>query len=209
MEFDIETWVPYRCDFKPVTTNSLFGDALGDIARMAMMLGSELLYMWNDEDCPVGALVPENLMHPNADAGPHAGFAIVFAYSEGMERVLCGMERSGGEFGAGITRCGIWKRSILLDECKVLVAASADPDFDIDRFLESLKRAMSGGAPEGCGGVPYFAEKFGYRRFSIPFETDDVTELQIGALLRQFEFEVTRRFVGLAEELSLGVSDDE
>jgi hypothetical protein len=202
MEFDIETWVPYRCDFKPITTNSLFSDALGVIAEMAMMLESELLYMWNDEDCPVGTLVPENLIRPHSGAEEHNGFAIVFAYSEAMERVLHGLEGSGDLFGAGVTLCGIWKSSILLEQCKVLVVASANPMFDPEAFLDSLTSALSRCEKPGRS-IPYFAEKFGFRRFSIPYETDNVTELQISNLLSAFEMDETKRFVGIPRELSL------
>jgi hypothetical protein len=202
MEVDIETWVPYRCDFKPITTNSLFSDALGNIAEMAMMLGSELLYMWNDEDCPVGTLVPENLIRPHFDSNGHRGFAIVFSYSEAMERVLHGLDGSGELFGAGITLCGIWKSSMLLDECKVLVVASANPLFDPDIFLDSLKTELSQ-VEKSSRSIPYFAEKFGFRRFSIPYETDNVTELQISNILMAFEFDETKRFVGTPLELSL------
>jgi hypothetical protein len=203
MEFDIETWVPYRCDFKPITTNSLFSDALGDIAEMAMMLESELLYMWNDEDCPVGTLVPENLIRTHSVPEPHRGFAMVFAYSGAMEKALHGLDGSGSLFGAGVTFCGIWKSSILLDECKVLVIASANPLFDHEKFLGFLKNALSRcGSPQERR-IPYFAEKFGFRRFSIPYETDDVMELQISNILMDFEFDETRCFIGTPFELSL------
>ena len=202
MEFDIETWVPYRCDFKPITTNSLFSDILGDIAALAMMTESELLYMWDDEDCPVGTFVPENLMRPRTGSQEHRGFAIVFAYSEQMERVLYGLEGSGDIFGAGITNCGIWRSSIFIDECKVLVAASVNPMFDPEVFLRSLKAELGRNKSSGKN-IPYFAEKFGFRRFSIPYETDDVMDIQISNVLAAFELEETRRFIGIPAELSL------
>jgi hypothetical protein len=208
MEFDIETWVPYRCDFKPITTNSLFSDVLGDIAELAMMQDSELLYMWNDRDCPIGTLVPENLMRHASESGGHRGFAIVFAYSGPMEEVLHGLEGSGDLFGAGVTLCGIWKSSILIDECKVLVVASVNPDFDTETFLLSLRGALS-----RCGKtdrkIPYFAEKFGFRRFSIPYETDDIMDLQISNALMTFEMDETRSFIGMPAELSLANFQEE
>jgi len=208
MEFDIETWVPYRCDFKPISTNFLFSDLLGDVASLAMMMESELLYMWDDDDCPVGTLVPENLMRPYEEPCEHRGFAIVFAYSEPMERVLYGLEGCGDAFGAGITSCGIWRGSMLVDECKVLVAASINPLFDPERFLLLLKEEID---RVGCSGrsVPYFAEKFGFRRFSIPYETDNVTDIQIANVLMAFELEETRRFIGAPMELSLESFQDD
>lgn len=202
MEFDIETWVPYRCDFKPITTNSLFSEALGRIAALALRVESEFLYMQTPDGSPAGTLVPENLIHPCTAAGMSVGFAMVFSYSVRMEGVLFSLANEEDDLGAGVAACGIWKDSILVDECKVLVVASENPFFDSDVFLSSLDRLLSGEDVREGGNVPYFAEKFGYRRFSIPYETDDVTQLQIARLL--LEFEETGSFDGLASELSLG-----
>jgi hypothetical protein len=203
MDFDIETWVPYGCDFKPVTINSLFSDALGKIAEMALRLESEFLYMDVGGGCPVGTLVPENLIRPRMGNSDRSSFAMVFSYSRGMEDLLFGLVREGEYFGAGITVCGIWRSSILVAECKVLVVASENPLFDPDLFLDSLSLAMREPQLPLSGNVPYYAEKFGYRRGAIPYETDDVTQLQISHLLSCFEFDETRRLVGPVPELSM------
>ena len=228
MEFDIETWVPYKYDFKPITTNSLFSDALGHIAELAMRMDSEFLYMETADSCPVGTLVPENLIRPSLPGAEEGGqgerfgegdilaelteltetagpknFAMVFSYSRGMEKVLFDLAGADGAFGVGITHCGIRKSEILMDQCKVLVVASGSPFFDTDDFLRRLGDAMEGGEdPTGCN-VPYFAEKLGYRRCAIPYETDDVTDLMITNLLLSFEFEETREIVGPIPELSI------
>jgi hypothetical protein len=134
-------------------------------------------------------------MRPGASQEYHDGFTMVFSYSEAMESVLQGLEGAGEMFGAGIAYCGIWKSSLLLDECKVLAVASSNPMFDQEKFLFSLRDALSSRGKAGRG-IPYFAEKFGLRRFSIPYETDDVTELQISGLLARLEFDETKRAVG-------------
>jgi hypothetical protein len=51
--------------------------------------------------------------------------------------------------------------------------------------------------------MTYFAEKFGYTRFFIPFETDNATNLQISRYLYEMEFDETRRSVGPSPEVSL------
>lgn len=233
MEFDIETWVPYSYDYKPITTNSLFSDALGRIAELAMRLDSEFLYMEAPDSCPVGTLVPENLIRPHVPSDAHSvrsqppslsgeqddsdqesarrndgqsgqrGFAMVFAYSRGMERVLYGMAGANDCFGVGITVCGIRKSAILMDECKVLVVASGSELFDADDFIDALGSALEDGNGAAGGNVPYFAEKFGYRRCAIPYETDDMTELLISNMLMTFEFDETRAIVGPMPEVSL------
>jgi hypothetical protein len=203
MEFDIEMWVPYRCDFKPITTNSMFSDSLGRIAEMAMCMESELLYMWNGADCPVGALVPENLIRPHSSGDRERGFAMVFSYSHGMECVLHDIRLENDLFGVGVTICCIRRSSILLEECKVLVVASGNPLFDPDEFLDLLGRILSNRKKPCSDSIPYFAEKFGYRRFSIPYETDDVNDLLISNVIMSFEFDETRRCVGATPDLSL------
>ncbi|MDR3321447.1 MAG: hypothetical protein LBS93_03285 [Synergistaceae bacterium] len=203
MEFDIETWVPYGCDFGPVTTNSLFSDDLGRIAALALRLESEFLYMEMRGGCPVGTLVPENLIRPHVGNGESSSFSMVFSYSQGMEGVLYDLARNGSYFGAGITVCGIWRSSILVDECKVLVVASENPLFNPEEFLDSLGNALLHSKKPQSGNVPYFAEKFGYRRYSIPYETDDVTDLQISQILMNFEFDETRHYVGPLPQLSM------
>ncbi|MDR1472085.1 MAG: hypothetical protein LBS75_06135 [Synergistaceae bacterium] len=203
MEFDIEMWVPYRCDFNPITTNTLFSDLLGRIAELAMSMESELLYMWNGADYPVGTLVPENLIHPRLSGDDERGFAMVFSYSREMERALHDINRGSDLFGAGITTCCIRRSSILLEECKVLAVASDNPLFDPEEFLDSLGRTLSDRRRPRSGNLPYFAERFGYRRFSIPFETDNVMDLRISSTIMSFEFEETRRCVGPVKEISL------
>jgi hypothetical protein len=203
MDFDIETWVPYGCDFRPITTNSLFSDDLGMIAELALRLESEFLYMEMQGGCPVGTLVPENLIRPHVGSGETSSFSMVFSYSQDMEGVLFDLAQESSYFGAGITICGIWRRSILVDECKVLVVASENPLFNPEEFLDSLGSALLRSKKQQSGSVPYFAEKFGYRRYSIPYETDDVIDLQISRLLMNFEFDETRRYVGPQPELSM------
>lgn len=203
MEFDIETWVPYSCDFHPIKINSLFSDALGRIAEMALRMESEFLYMEPGDSHPVGTLVPENLIRPHLPLSTSPNFAMVFSYSSGMERLLFDMAAGDDTFGVGITICDIWKSAVPIDACKVLVVASASPLFDWNAFVGRLDEAMTEEGAQQGGNVPYFAERFGYRRCQIPYETDDVTDLLIVNLLASFEFEETRRFVGPEPERSI------
>lgn len=204
MELDIEPWVAYGCDFRPVMVNELFSEQLGHIAKMAFCVGSEFLYMESDGCCPVGTLVPENLIRPRARAVVSSNFVMLFAYSRKIEGVLCRLSDRDTCYGIGITICGIRKNSILLDACKVIVVASENPLFDSERFLAQLTGELeTESAAASSPGIPYFAEKLGYRRCCIPYETDDIVQMEIRKLIRGFEFDETRRFVGPVLELSL------
>ena len=203
IELDIEPWVAYSCDFNPVSVNALFSESLGRIAEMAICAESEFLYMESCGRYPVGTLVPENLIRPRLTSLYFSGFAMIFAYSQQMERILYNLANIRADVGVGITSCCIWKKDILVDECKVLVAASEDPLFDSERFLRLLEDEMETSESAEGANVPYFAEKFGYRRGSILYETDDVTRMNITRLLMSFEFEEIRQYVGPVPELSL------
>jgi hypothetical protein len=103
---------------------------------------------------------------------------------------------------AGLALCGIWDRTMLVDECKVIVLVSDNPLFDEQGCITALSELLQNSAVEShVRGNSFFAEQFGYRRFTIPFETDDVTELSITKLLFDFEFEATRQVVGPAPEV--------
>lgn len=200
---DIEPWVSYACDFKPVTVNALFSEDLGRIAELAICAGSEFLYMESRGRSPAGTLVPENLIRPHGNSVCTSGFTMIFGYSQAMERALYNLSGDFPDFGAGITICNIWKNEILVDECKVLVAVSDDPFFDAENFIALLEDGLCGDKCASGANVPYFAEKFGYRRGSIMYETDDVTQMNIMNLLMGFEFDEIRQFVGPIPELSL------
>lgn len=199
----IEPWMSYACDFNPVTVNALFGDDLGRIAKLAICAGSEFLYMESRGRSPVGTLVPENLIRPRICSLYRSSFTMIFGYSQSMESALYHLTSTFPDVGAGITVCNIWRKEILVDECKVLVAVSEDPFFDTESFLIMLEDGLGAGIQESGANVPYFAEKFGYRRASIMYETDDVTQMNIVNLLMGFEFDEIRQFVGPIPELSL------
>lgn len=203
MELDIEPWMAYGVDFRPVSVNALFSETLGRIAKMALCAGSEFLYMESKGGSPAGTLAPENLIRPRRCPAGSSNFTMVFTYSPRMERLFYNFVKEHGGFGAGITACCIWKNEILVDECKVIVAASEDPFFNTERFLLLLACAMDASGRCDDFNVPYFAEKLGYRRGCISYETDDVTQMRILHLLMNFEFEEIRQLVGPVPELSL------
>jgi hypothetical protein len=90
---------------------------------------------------------------------------------------------------------------------KVIVLVSDSLLFREEDFLtdfgEMLENEMSGGKEaKKTSNISYFAEKFGYRRFCIAYETDDLLQLRISKLLYEMEFPETRQMVGPSPEMT-------
>lgn len=202
VDLEISPWMPYGKDFNPVSVNSMHSDQLGSIASLAMGMDSELIYVESAETGQVGALFRENLMMPGKRRHADKGFSVMFGYSPVMEALLGMFAQVFPGLKAGLAVCGVWDREMLVDECKVIVLVGENLMLNEVKCLKALQEVMSAASSDG-GTSSFFAERFGYRRFSIPFETDDITNLSILKLLYDFEFEATRSVVGPPPEVRL------
>ena len=207
VDLEIVSWLPYRIDFTPISVNALHSERLASIARLAFGLESEFFYLRSPESGYVGTMARESLIDPDKNSERTGGFTIVFSYSSSIERILDSVARGQLNVYAGLTLCGIWDRFILVDECKVVAVASDDPQFDEDQFLDNLEQALKQSEEVKNSNLAFYAEKFGYRRFSIPYETDNVTQMGISQLLFEFEMEETLEIVGPLPEVSLPSGD--
>ncbi len=68
---------------------------------------------------------------------------------------------------AGLALCGVWDRFMLVDECKVIVLVGDSLLLNESKCLTALQEIMTATATDK-GSSSFFAEQFGYRRFSIP-----------------------------------------
>lgn len=204
VDLEIVPWMPYGVDFSPVSVNTLHSEQVGKIAAMALELDSELLCIEGTTTGQVGSLFRENLILPGRSPALMPGFSMVFGYSQPMETFLGLFADAFPGISAGLALCGVWDRTMLVDECKVIVLVSDSALFNeqgcLTALSELLQNSQTGGKARGSSS--FFAEQFGYRRFSIPFETDDITELSITKVLFDFEFEATRKIVGPAPEVA-------
>ena len=204
VDLDVVNWLPYCLDFNPVSVNGMYSETLRSIAALSMEMDSEFLYLRSMRRGCVGTLFRENLIDPGWDPRLSLGLSMVFGYSRVMEALLHLVSKASLEVKAGVTLCGVWARDVLLDESTVIALVSENPLFEEDKFLEALVQVMS-----KAGGdkrqAAFYAERFGYRRFSIPYETDDVQQLAIAQMLHDFEFEETRTIVGPKPEIPLNI----
>ena len=199
--------MPYGIDFNPVSVNALYSERFANIARLAFGFGSEFFYLRSSGNGYVGTMARESLMYPDKNSEDADGFRIVFSYSPSIERILESVARGQLNVYAGLTLCEIWDRSVLVDECKVVALASDDPLFDEDQFLNHLEQALKQSEEVQNSNLAFYAEKFGYRRFTIPYETDNVIQMEISQLLFEFELEETLEIVGPSPEVFLPSSD--
>jgi len=207
MDLDVVGWLPYSFDFAPVSINAMHSEQLRSIAAMALEVGSEFLCLKSLRSGRVGSLFPENLIDPERalPEGP-LGFVMVFSYSKVMETLSFLMAEAIPGMKAGLTLCGLWDGTRLVDEVKVIAVTNENPFFDEEPFLEMLQDVLKKASGDSAQ-TAFFAEKFGYRRASIPYETDDVTQLFITQMLFDFELEETRKIVGPMPQVESGKID--
>ncbi len=195
-------WMPYGLDFAPVALNSLHSPALARVAALAFEFESEFLCLRSLRSGRIGTLSREALIDPASDSALHLGFTMLFGYSEPLEALLSPLLEGRPNLQAGVTLLGVFRGVVRVDECKVIALVSEDPAFDEEGFLGDMERSFSA-ASGGRSPISFFAERFGYRRFSIPFETDDPREMAVTRLLYEFEFPETRAVVGPPPERPL------
>jgi hypothetical protein len=130
------------------------------------------------------------------------GFMMLLGYSPQMEKLLGRRfhQREDMDVRAGVAFCSLWNKTLLLENMKVIVVVSDDILFSEEEFLTDFE-SMFEEKGSGCCNISYFAEKFGYRRFCMAYETDDLLQLRISKLLYEMELPETRRMVGPSPEM--------
>lgn len=202
VDLDMDAWAPYGLDYTPVSVIGFHSDALRNIASLSLEVGSEFLCLRSLKSGSVGPLLRENLIDPGRRSRFEIGFTMVLGYSRVMEVLSHMLAQVSPGLNAGLTLCGVWDRHMLVDECKVIALISEGPLFDEDSFFKILEQALQKAAGRK-GNTAYFAERFGYRRFSVPYDTDDLMDLQIARVLFDLELEETREIVGPVPEMGM------
>ena len=203
IDLDIAPWVPYGKDYSPVTVNSLCNPTLGGLAGLALEMKSEFLYMRSLQNGSIGTMARQNIIDPVRNSSIELGFTMVFAYSEQLEQSVLRLLHKYPGLMAGLTLCDIWRENVLVDECKVLMLVDEDPFFNETDFIEALYKTFQSAAGRENSNLSFFAEKFGYKRFSISYETDDLLQMRITQALFDLELDATKEVVGPVPELKV------
>ncbi|MCR5335780.1 MAG: hypothetical protein K6E42_04425 [Synergistes sp.] len=203
IDLDIAPWVPYGKDFSPVSVNSLYNPLLGGVAGLAFEMKSEFLYLRSFKSGNIGTMARQNMIDPERNQMTELGFTMVFAYSEQLERSVISLLHKFPGLMAGLTLCDIWNGDVLVDECKVLMLIDEDPFFNEADFMQSLYSTFRKFSGREGSDISFFAEKFGYRRCSISYETDDLTQMRVTQALFDIELDATKEVLGPVPELKI------
>ena len=203
IDLDVASWLPYGKDYSPVSVNGLYDQRLDSVAGLAFEMKSEFLYLRSFQSGNVGTMARQNMIDPMRNSKIELGFTMVFAYSEEIERSLLSIIPEFPGMLAGLTLCDIWDGAVLIDECKVIMLVNDDPFFNETEFMESLCGTLKRSAGIEKPNISFFAEKFGYRRFCISYETDDTTQMRITQMLFDMELDATKDILGPVPELKI------
>ena len=202
----VAPWFPIGVDYKFVSINSLHSVRLKNVAALSLSVDSEFLFMSSIQSGYVGNFLRENLFTVNAHIGFNLGFFLLLGYSQRIESLIEKMQKDkkNEDIKAGITWCAIRRRKMLLGNLKSIALVSEDILFDEESFLTRFEAVLSEniGKSGENSKIPYFAEKFGYRRFFIPYETDNLTDMNVSRLLIEMEFPETKQITGPSPEIN-------
>lgn len=203
LELSVPCWLPYGKDFSPVASNELYNSLLGMLSAIALDFDSEFLYLHGMQCGNIGTMSRQNIVDPLHNGIVDLGFSMVFAWSSKMEEAILPYLVEFKGLKAGITMCTVWNKELLLGESKVILLVNEMPFFDENRFITAFTKGLAFKLDVNSQQNAFFAEKFGYRRFAISYETEDMTKMNITQLLLDMELDATREIVGPLPELKI------
>ena len=201
LDLEIASWFPFGVDYKPVSINSLHSLQLKRIAALCLGVGSEFYFMTSMWSGCVGSLMRDNFYKNSSGHAVSLGFMMLLGYSPQMEKLLCRKLAEQKDIKAGVAFCSLWNKTLYLENMKVIVLVSDSLLFSEDDFLVDFESMFKDETSPDHSNVSYFAEKFGYRRFCMAYETDDLLQLRISKLLYEMELPETRQMVGPSPEM--------
>ncbi|GHV45106.1 hypothetical protein FACS1894204_03410 [Synergistales bacterium] len=199
LDLEVASWFPFGVDYKPVSINMMYSFQLENIASLCLEAGSEFFFMSSIFSGCVGSLMRDNFYRDENKGSFSLGFMMLLGYSPQMEKILGQKISERQDVKAGVAFCSLWNKTLFLENMKVIVLVSESLFFSEDDFLTDFESILEDEAKRS--NVSYFAEKFGYRRFYMAYETDDLLQIRISKLLYEMEFPETRAMVGPSPEM--------
>ena len=202
LDLEVASWFPFGVDYKPVSINSLHSPQLKRIAALCLGVESEFFFMTSMWSGCVGSLMRDNFYRNDESRGFSLGFMMLLGYSQRMESLLDRKFDDQKDVKAGVAFCSLWNKTLFLKDMKVIVLVSDSILFSEEDFLAEFEAMFEDEKSAEGSNISYFAEKFGYRRFCMAYETDDLLQLRISRLLYEMELPETRQMVGPSPEMS-------
>jgi len=172
------------------------------IAALCLEVESEFFFMTSMRSGCVGNLMRDNFYRSDESHGFSLGFMMLLGYSQRMESLLDRKFSDENDVTAGVAFCSLWNKTLFLENMKVIVLVSDSILFSEENFLADFEAMFDNEKSAPGSGISYFAEKFGYRRFCMAYETDNLLQLRISKLLYEMELPETRQMVGPSPEMS-------
>ena len=202
LDLEVASWFPFGVDYKPISINSLHSPRLKRIAALCLEAESEFFFMTSMWSGCVGSLMRDNFYKGGENQVFSLGFMMLLGYSQRMENLLDRKFSDQKDIQAGVAFCSLWNKTLFLENMKVIVLISDSILFSEDNFLADFEAMFENEKNAESSNISYFAEKFGYRRFCMAYETDDLLQLRISKLLFELELPETRQMVGPSPEMS-------
>ena len=198
---DIASWFPFGKDYYLTSVNKFYDEYdLKKISEGCLDFGSEFYFMSSPLTGCIGNFTRDSLFKQRQDAGLNLGFLMMLGYSPEIEKLLCGViapPEFAENLTAGITKCSLWENGRLIGRSDVIVIVSDDPFFDCTEYLAVLDVVLSEFKTIiKTSDLSYYAEKFGYDRFSILWENEKPYDSKINQVLSELKYESSREIVG-------------
>ncbi len=185
-----------------LTLAGLHSDLLKRLSAYALSLNSELLYLCGTNCGIAGSMTWEEVVLDQRDLSGPAPFTLVFGYSREMEAFASHFVEGQNALRAGVTQCTFWNRKIPLASYKVIAFMAALPIVNDMEALGALAEAFRRSAL-GSALIPAYAERLGFLRAPVSYETDTPWGLLMTSRLEEFQLEATRSVVGPSPSVPL------
>ncbi len=185
-----------------LTLAGLHSDLLKKLSAYALSLNSELLYLCGTNCGIAGSMIWEEAILSDRDLSEGSPFTLVFGYSREMENFVSQFIDGQSALRAGVTQCTFWNRKIPIASYKVIAFMAVLPIVNEIQSLEAMAEKFRSCSSEN-ELVAGYAERFGFLRAPVLYETDTPRGLLMTSKLEEFQLEATRSVVGPSPSVPL------